>query len=362
MIVLDSTTKLLQIILAGAVTTNQLQFTASYADYVATPAAFTPGALSGLTNNTTAVTLVAAPAASTQRQVKRINVYNSDTAPATVTIRLSDAGNFRTQLSVTLQVGERIEYEDAEGFRVFTVTGAVKVTAVASTVEPGYIDGCQMQWVSNTALTLSTGTAYIPSVGANVNVTSAIAKVGIVLTASAFYHVYLFLNAGVPDIEIVTTAPSTPYNGVARTKTGDTTRRYIGTVLTNASSQIYRFLHVAPEGLIFYLTDIGVLPFYVLNAGVATVSTTISVATVVPTTSRVAKLHVLNTSTNAFVLLSNSEGPTVPTGFLSSAAFNTTITVSEIPLDSVQSYTYAFNAAPVGGTTHHRVQGYIYER
>lgn len=126
MIVLDATTKLLQVVLSGAVTTNHLEFTASYADYLASPASFTPGDNNGLTNNTTAVTLVAAPAASTQRQVKRINVYNSDTASATVTIRLSDAGNFRTQRSVTLLPGEYIEYEDAHGFTVYDASGAAK--------------------------------------------------------------------------------------------------------------------------------------------------------------------------------------------------------------------------------------------
>jgi hypothetical protein len=126
MIILDSTTESLEILLGGAVATNQLPFTVSFADHNAAAPSFTPGSTDGQTNGATAVTLVASPAASVQRQVKRINIYNADTATALVTIRLNNGGTFRTQFIVSILAGERIEYEDSVGFRVFDASGAMK--------------------------------------------------------------------------------------------------------------------------------------------------------------------------------------------------------------------------------------------
>lgn len=361
MIVLDSTTKLLQIILSGAVTTNQLQFSASYADYVATPAAFTPGANSGLTNNTTAVTLVGAPAASTQRQVKRINVYNADTAPATVTIRLSDAGNFRTQLSVTLQVGERIEYEDAEGFRVFTVTGAVKVTAVQSTVEPGYIDGLTLRYDATNGFSVLSGTCYIPSVGANVNFPSTVSKAGITISASTMYHVYAFLNAGAPDVEHVTTAPSTPYNGSARTKTGDTSRRYLGSFLTNASSQIIKFAHNS-AGLMDYLTALTPSSIFNLGDTAVTTPTTFSAAAVTPTTATHVRLNVSN-NTNQFVVMGSSDQVPAFSGssYMQAGSPNTIINMQMI-LDGSRAFVAQLLGVPPSASCGFIAIGYVFTR
>ena len=58
MLILDATTKSLQINLAASVTTNQLQFSTSYINSTGT--AMTPGEQDGTTNNTTAVTVAGA--------------------------------------------------------------------------------------------------------------------------------------------------------------------------------------------------------------------------------------------------------------------------------------------------------------
>lgn len=124
MILLDTTNRSLEVILGGAVTTNQLPFVASYVDI--TTSAFTPATNTGATNNTTAVTLVAAPGASTQRQLKFLSVRNSDTAPATVTIRYNDNTTIRVLFIFTLAVGDSICYSDG-GWRVFDSSGNNKV-------------------------------------------------------------------------------------------------------------------------------------------------------------------------------------------------------------------------------------------
>jgi hypothetical protein len=105
----------------------------------------------------------------------------------------------------------------------------------------GYIDGLQMQWVSGTALTVSSGAAYIEGSAAVLNAPSAIPKTSLSLTASTWYHVYLYDNAGTPAVELVTTAPAAAYNGTARSKTGDTSRRYLGSVKTDSSGSIFNF-------------------------------------------------------------------------------------------------------------------------
>lgn len=342
MIVLDSTAKSLQILLAGAITTNQLVFTASYADYIASPAAFTPGANDGVTNNATAVTLVAAPGASTQRQVKRINVYNADSAQATVTIRLNNGGTLRTMLTVALQTGERIEYEDGEGFQVFTVTGAIKVTAVASTVEPGYIDGLRLVWVSGTSLTVTSGSAYIPSVGANVMLPANDLNPGLVLSASTWYHVYLYLNSGVPDVEIVTTAPSATYNGWARTKTGDTTRRYLGSVRTDSGGNLIQF-KVDTLNTQRYLTNNA--SQRILSSGTSSVRTTVSASNFVPVTATHSIIQCANTDTAIFFNLSQ---PEAAASSVVGIAPNSPGSIITFPLSDSQQIDYFFSTPPTG--------------
>ncbi len=90
---------------------------------------------------------------------------------------------------------------------------------------PGYIKGLKLTWVSGTALTVTSGAAYIPSLGRVIRLGANAAKAGLALAASTWYHVYLYLNAGVPDIEIVIAAPAAAYNGTARTKTGSLSSR-----------------------------------------------------------------------------------------------------------------------------------------
>jgi len=124
MIILDATTKSLEVDLDGAIATNQLPIVASFVDVTTTT--YAPGATDTETNNTTAVTAVAAPAASTQRQVKLLTIYNRDTAVAIVTVQLNNNATLRTLIKVTLAVGDTLVYTDGEGWRVVTASGQIK--------------------------------------------------------------------------------------------------------------------------------------------------------------------------------------------------------------------------------------------
>lgn len=143
-------------------------------------------------------------------------------------------------------------------------------------IPAGYIDGLKMEWVSGTQIRFTSGSAYIPSLGRALALAAAVTKTPS-LAASTWYHAYLYSNAGTPDVEVTTTAPDTPYSGTARTKTGDTSRRYIGSFRTSAASAIFNFVH-DPAGEVFYLEDSSAVPFRVLNAGLAATKTLVSCA------------------------------------------------------------------------------------
>jgi hypothetical protein len=140
---LDATTKSLEMLLAAAVTTNQLPVVAFYVDHTTTAA--TPGEADTQSNSTTAVSIVAAPGASTQRQIKSISIFNADTVAATVTVRLNNNSTYRNIVKLTLQPDQTLLYLPETGWTVvqggngilqvvYTITGAV---ATGTTIMPG---------------------------------------------------------------------------------------------------------------------------------------------------------------------------------------------------------------------------------
>ena len=126
MIILTTTSDKIQVVLGGSVTTNQLKCFASYTDTTTT--SVTPGRNALVTNNTTDVDLVPSPASSTQRLVSYLSVYNSDTVSSTVTINLYTTSTTYKLITMTLSSGERIEYQQGEGFKVFASNGSFKTT------------------------------------------------------------------------------------------------------------------------------------------------------------------------------------------------------------------------------------------
>tara|TARA_R110000868_G_scaffold91836_1_gene254555 strand:- start:33 stop:866 length:834 start_codon:yes stop_codon:yes gene_type:complete len=104
MIVLDTTSKSITIVMSGAAATTNPSYTTAYADNNGT--SFTEGASDGVLNGTTAVTTVSAPAASTRRIVNTITVENNDTAAVTITIGYLNTASTRVIAKVTLQVGD----------------------------------------------------------------------------------------------------------------------------------------------------------------------------------------------------------------------------------------------------------------
>lgn len=135
MLILDATTKKIQVVLGSVVTTNQLPCVASWRDYVAA-SSFTPGSNIVNTNNTTDVDLVGAPAASTYRIIDFLSVYNNDTTAKTVTIKFDVSGVDSIIISVSLAAGERLQYQEGSGWTCYTNNGSIKSAQTAGSAAP----------------------------------------------------------------------------------------------------------------------------------------------------------------------------------------------------------------------------------
>lgn len=131
MLVVDSTTKKIQVVLSGAVATNQAHVYAAWRDIKA-DGTFTPSNQDTETNNTTDVDLVPSPAASTYRVVDYASVYNNDTAAITVTVKFDNNGTERIFLKATLQSGESLEYQEGSGWNVRNASGVRKLQTTSS--------------------------------------------------------------------------------------------------------------------------------------------------------------------------------------------------------------------------------------
>jgi len=126
MLILSTTSEVLRIKLAGAVTTNELYCNASFRDN--TDPDILPDSNMVRSNGTTAATLVGAPASGEKRLVEDMHIFNKDTASAAVTIEKYNGTTAYPIFIATLGVGEKIEFQSASGFKVLTNSGAVKTS------------------------------------------------------------------------------------------------------------------------------------------------------------------------------------------------------------------------------------------
>ncbi|WP_227235436.1 phage tail protein [Pseudomonas sp. IAC-BECa141] len=210
----------------------------------------------------------------------------------------------RASLNLTntdgLPEGMTNKYMSATGVRAITLTGLdlTTITSVVSTdsilsavgklqaqvnagVSPGYIDGLNPIWNSATSITVDSGTAYIPGSTKALRVSAPLTLSGLSLTANTWYYLYLFETTGVATIELVTTAPSAPYFGTARTKTGDSSRRFIAAVRCGASG-LRPFL--LSGGALIYTEDASTT--LALSGGTATSATSVSCSSFIPPTTQ----------------------------------------------------------------------------
>lgn len=346
--ILDTTSKSIQVVLSANAATSQAAIFASYADM--TTSTLVGGSNDLASNNTTAVTAVPAPSSNTQRQVKHLVIYNADTVSMTVLVQLLDGATVRVLNKTTLLPGASLEWSQDSGFRTQSIL-------TANT--PDFISGAKMLWASASSISVSSGECWIPGANALWQAVSTLTLTGLALGNSAFGHVYAYFNAGVPAIECVTTAPSSTYFGTARTKTGDTSRRYLGSVLTDPIGNIYNFRHES-EGAIYY--NAGIDTFKVLT-GNATIATTVACSSFVPVTGTKGFASIINNDTTHVAWLGNSTVIPSSSNYLEligTGSSGTTLATT-ILLDSSQSFQYLM-ASGASANLVIRLKGYTFER
>jgi hypothetical protein len=147
--ILDTTLKTIEIVLAGAKTTNDCEYTVDYAD-TNSGTSFVPAGSMGLTNGTTFVTAVPAPTG-VQRHIKALTVYNADTVNSTVSVRMFDGTNRRIVIKQLLTPGQSLVYTTEGGWSVPGFSGVAQVLGTWTPVD-----------VSGAALSLTiTNATYI---------------------------------------------------------------------------------------------------------------------------------------------------------------------------------------------------------
>lgn len=148
MLLLTSTADKLQVISGSAVTVD---VHASWVDRVAgPPEVITPGRTNTAITTAATIDVVAAPAASTQRNVQTLNIRNKHATSANaITVQHTDGTTVAQLFSYTLLAGEALQYLDGVGFQVFDAAGGRKVSNAAG------------RWLKTTVLT--SGTTFTTS-------------------------------------------------------------------------------------------------------------------------------------------------------------------------------------------------------
>lgn len=182
---------------------------------------------------------------------------------------------------------DQVSYDNASsGLAATDVQAAIDELVGGSGIDPTFLRGLRLVWVAADAIDVEPGGAYIESTGLVLNVPAKISVTGLSFSAATWYHVYLYSNAGTPAIELSTTAPATPYYATARSKTGDATRRYIGSVLTNSTGTpgMWRFVSNVAGGELetTWVTTANTAPWRVLSAGTSTTPASVSIASMIP--------------------------------------------------------------------------------
>lgn len=120
MLLLTSTSDLLQVVTSGVVTTD---VHASYVD-INTSGTVTPGRTNTAITTATTTTAVGSPGASTYRTVKSLHIRNRHATTAqTVTVQHTDGTTVVEMISVQLPAGYVLHYDEGAGFEILDSFG-----------------------------------------------------------------------------------------------------------------------------------------------------------------------------------------------------------------------------------------------
>lgn len=224
-------------------------------------------------------------------------------------------------------------------------------------VSSRYIEGLELQWGAS-AITVLPGSAAMVDTGLPLEL-AASATISLTgLTSGTWYHVYLYLVGTTATLELSATAPVLAASGGYQ-KTGDATRRYVGSVLANGSTSVYPFVQDGTQ--VHWNVTPNVAPFALLSVVPTTTPANVSAAGCAPATavSILAQVSNLDPSLN-----SRWGNPTMGTVSTTNFRFNVTAGgsfITEILLGGTLQFSYVSDGSATGAITC-RTIGYKFKR
>ena len=227
------------------------------------------------------------------------------------------------------------------------------------------IEGLILRRTSAGVVTVGTGSAYVQSEGKSLVLTSPIVVNLSGLSTGTFYHFYLWNNAGATQIELAGTAPSA-YSHPACNKGGDTSRRYVGSILASSATDCYDFKMSSGNRMVYNTNISSAAPFQLILGGRATTSTTVSCSTFAPITTTIVQVHLGNNiDSDASARFSNSDvGAASSSNWIWTASADPSAQFSdvELPVNSSQQFNYILDSAGTTGGVYCRGRGYFFNR
>lgn len=232
--------------------------------------------------------------------------------------------------------------------------------------------------IDGLTVTAGNGRTYLPN--AHRIVTDVATSVTLASpTVSTWYFAYAYeATSGILGLELSTTVPSAPYpsaTSTARTKTGDATRRYLGSFYVGSNGKLRPMKH-SQCGSIGNLVTFSAastaasLPVTLASLFVAATATTLALNPLVPATATHALIQVQNNSNRQVYIANPDQGAASPTNYLASVNANATDTML-IELGASQQLSVILSStgllgtilgAILTGSVNIVVQGYLYDR
>lgn len=214
-------------------------------------------------------------------------------------------------------------------------------------------------------ISVTPGVAYIPGQLRALSQTDmSVAVTGVV---SAWRHFYVANDNGDLKFEASATPPATPYQATARTKSNDSTRRYLGSLYFGTDGKTMAFVH-SQEGERANRIDFtppggaAVTQATLLSLATGVSSTNVNAANIVPLSCRILYALIDNSSPSDAFLSTPDYGTVSPTNFLLSIKGGGGGQY-DVVVNGNQQLTYMLNSVliTVGGLTI-RVRGYLFDR
>lgn len=213
-------------------------------------------------------------------------------------------------------------------------------------------------------VSLSPGQAYLP--GGILILSQEALSVVVTGAVSAWRHFYLANVDGTILFEASAGVPADPYQGYARYKSTDQTRRYLGSLYFGTDGKTPAFVHsqagdranridFTPPGGIMLTTAA------LLNIGVAATATTLSAASIVPMTCRVLYCIVDNKSLATAYISTPDYGVVSATNCLVYVKANQQGQYT-LFLNGSQQISYVLAGGLVTGGLDIRICGYLFDR